>query len=352
MEIAFTILMFVPLVVLLLLANLAERQRERGDAQGQRVLTIITYVLTCLMYAGLILLGGVLHISGLLSRLSLGEAVQPEAIGSIDATSVVRMGLGMWLPSVLGLVLLIPGVRGLFARIVPLRRDNIVDAVALSFTALILVELFVTLGMGLDNLASMLEAESQAGMPMQLTGTIWAQDITMAVMALVGVGWWSRRRLGEALRRLGVVAPSVGQALTGLGAGLFMVPLVLAVEYLSQKLNIGVSADVENLTEQVIGPLMTTIPGILTLGLAAALGEETVFRGALVPRFGVFLSALVFALVHSNYGISLSTLVVFIIGIVLALLRKRFNTSTSMIAHAVYNMSLGFITYLGLVIGS
>jgi len=89
--------------------------------------------------------------------------------------------------------------------------------------------------------------------------------------------------------------------------------------------------------------------GVLTLGLAAALGEESVFRGALQPRFGLILTAILFALMHSNYGITLSTVLVFGVGIVLGLLRLRYNTTTSMLAHAIYNITLGLVTYLGLL---
>jgi len=81
---------------------------------------------------------------------------------------------------------------------------------------------------------------------------------------------------------------------------------------------------VEALTEQLLGPLFSSLWGVATLGLAAALGEETLFRGALQPRFGLWATALIFALVHSNYGISLSTVVVFILGIVLGLISIPF----------------------------
>jgi hypothetical protein len=95
--------------------------------------------------------------------------------------------------------------------------------------------------------------------------------------------------------------------------------------------------------------MLTSLPGVLTLGLAAALGEESVFRGALQPRFGLILTAVLFALLHSNYGITLSTVLVFAVGMVLGLLRQRYNTTASMLAHAIYNISLGLITYLGLL---
>jgi membrane protease YdiL (CAAX protease family) len=94
----------------------------------------------------------------------------------------------------------------------------------------------------------------------------------------------------------------------------------------------------------LLGPLFTSIPGILTLGLAAALGEEIIFRGALLPRFGLIYTSILFALVHANYGISAATLVVFLLALVLSLVRYRYNTTVCMIIHATYNISLGILS--------
>jgi len=240
-------------------------------------------------------------------------------------------------------------VRRLFARLTPLDPSSPVQAVALSYSALVLINLLATLGIGLDNLAETLEQQSLAGMNFNSIPLLWAQDITMLALGLVGVGWLSRRSLRSALDRLAIVRPTLAQVGIGLAAGLLMAPLVIALEHLLSLLGITTNADVERLSEQIIGPLATSIPGILTLGLAAALGEETVFRGALQPRFGLIFTTLLFALLHSTYGISLATLIVFGVGLVLGLLRMRYNTTTSMVAHAVYNMTLGLITMLGVL---
>lgn len=58
-------------------------------------------------------------------------------------------------------------------------------------------------------------------------------------------------------------------------------------------------------------------------------------------------TSLLFALLHSQYGVSFATVAVFGVGLILGLLRQRANTTTAMIAHAVYNMSLGLIAYFG-----
>ena len=129
-------------------------------------------------------------------------------------------------------------------------------------------------------------------------------------------------------------------------AALLLVPLAAVLEYAFNALGFTVSQDVESLSELLMGPLFATPFGIVSIGLAAAVGEEPIFRGALQPRFGLVLSSLLFALVHSQYGISLATVIVLALGLVLGIIRQRTNTTTSIITHAVYNSTLGVMAYV------
>jgi uncharacterized protein len=347
MEILTTILMFVPFIFVLWLANLAYRMQVEGEAESARVLKWISYGLVIALYLAFIILGLMLQVVGLLA-----PNIDPAALPAGPAMSldwVPAFAVGLWAPALVGLLLLTSPVRRLFARFTPLDPNSPVQAVALSYSALVLINLLATLGIGLDNLAKTLEQQSAAGMNLNMMPALWAQDITMVVLGLVGVGWLSRRSLGSALDRLAIVRPKLRQVGIGLGVGLLMAPVVILLEYLLSQVGIKAGAEVERLTEQLIGPLATSIPGILTLGLAAALGEETVFRGALLPRFGLILTTLLFALLHSTYGISVATLIVFGVGLVLGLLRMRYNTTTSMVAHATYNMTLGLVAMLGVL---
>jgi membrane protease YdiL (CAAX protease family) len=274
---------------------------------------------------------------------------QDLAASGFDPSAYRSIGLSLWAPSVLGILLLWRPVRSLIAKAIPISADRTVHAVALSLIALILINLFFTLGLGIGNLATALEASTEAGVAFNPVSAIWVQDIMMALMGLVGVGWLARRLFSPSLDRLGIVRPTWKEALIGLVVGLVLVPLVLLVENLAGRVGLGADPDVQRLTEQMIGPMTRSAFGILTLGLAAALGEETVFRGAMQPRFGILLTSVLFALLHSTYGLSLSTALVLAVGLVLGLLRHRYNTSTSMITHAVYNMMLGVIAFLGIL---
>lgn len=350
MDILSAVLLFVPFILILWLANLADRRRKEGDLQSGRALAWMAYGLLVAVYALLVLMGLLISVIALLQAGPLGGQLGDiNAAAGLGNVSWGRLGLALWLPSILGIVLLLPPVRRLAARIIPLDAASPVHAVGLSYSALVLLNLLITLGLGLENLADVLQASEAAGAAYNITGLLWAQDVTLLVMALVGVGWLSRRNLGAALRRLAVVLPTWRQAGIGLGAGLVLVPVILSLERLASMAGLGVSPDVERLTEVMLGPLTTSLVGVLTLGLAAALGEETVFRGALQPAFGLLFTSLLFALLHSNYGITLSTALVFAVGLVLGLLRRRYNTSTAMLAHAIYNITLGLITYLGLL---
>lgn len=333
---------FFPLFVIVWVANLAEARRERGEDYNG--LAIVSYVFVALMY-GAALLGGVfVHLLNFLAGLETTDPALLGPLAEFEADSLFLLGVGLWLPSLFGMALLLPPVRRFIARFIPIDPASPVHAVALSLSMLALVNLLVTLGVGLGNFADVL-AESEGSAQNTIT-MLWVQQLLTALLAMVGVGWLTRRNWDATLDRLALVNPTVRQWLIGIGVGLAMVPIVLLIEALATALGVTADADVERLTEQLLGSLFTTPLGILTIGLSAGIGEETLFRGAVLPRFGLIVTSVMFALIHSQYGITLSTLVVFILGLLLGWLRLRYNTSTAMITHAVYNMTLGLIAYL------
>ncbi len=348
MELLLTFLMFSPLAAVLWLVNLSWRKRIEGELQSERLLKFLGYGLLAALFGGLILLGLLLQAAGLVMGLDpvAAEVALPPGF-SPDV--LPRLALGFWVPSIFGLLMLLRAPRRLVARFTSVDPTNPVHAVALSMSFLVLVNLFVTLGLGLKNLAEMMETSQAAGTETNLAASLWAQNIVFLLVSFVGVGWLARRTFKGTLNRLGLVVPTLPQAVIGLLAGILMAPAIILLEYGASKLGLGADPDVQRLTEQLIGPLTLSIPGILTLGLAAAIGEESIFRGALQPRFGLLLTTLLFALLHSQYGFSFSTAAVFLVGLVLGVLRLRANTTTAMITHAVYNMSLGLIAYLGLL---
>lgn len=340
------ILTLSPLILALWLANLSQRKRVEGEVQTERLLKLLAYGILALVYGGLILFGLFLHGMALLGG---GQPDFVEMLAELGVTpgALSRMALAMWLPSLLGLFMLTRPARRLAARISNIDPAHPVHAVALSMAALILINLLFTLGVGIDNLANILETTAKPGVDAVSVSAVWAQNIAFLLMSFIGVGWLAHRTFRGALNRLGIVRPTWQQAALGAGLGILLAPLILLLEALASHFSLGASAEVEKLTEILIGPLTTSFGGVLTLGLAAALGEESVFRGALQPRFGLVLTALLFALLHSQYGLSFSTFAVFGVGLMLGLLRMRANTTTAMLMHALYNILLGAIGYFG-----
>ena len=341
-EILGVVTIFVPLMLIAWVANVAEARRERGEPYDS--MALVGYIFLVVMYAGAFVFGVLAQLGALLQASSPG--LFDDAMAGVTIDSIPLLAVGLWLPALLGMLLLLPPVRRVVARFTALDPQSPVHAVALSLSMLVLTNLLVTLGVGLGTFADALAEQQSQTLEDNTILALWVQQILTAILAMVGVGWLTRRSWRQTLDRLGLVMPNGREWLIGIGVGLGMVPVVLLVEALAVSLGITADADVERLSEQLLGSLFTTPLGILTIGLSAGLGEETLFRGALLPRFGLILSSVFFALVHSQYGITLSTVVVLILGLLLGWLRLRYNTSTAMITHAVYNMTLGLIAYL------
>jgi membrane protease YdiL (CAAX protease family) len=339
-----TILQFVPFIAILCFANIAEGRREAGKPYEGWL--VVTYALLGILLLLALCIGLLFQTAGAL----LQGGLTPEQRGPLQGISpellqaIPRIGFGLWLPSLLGIVFLLAPVRRLLARLIPIEPSNAVHAVSLVYAMFVLSQLLITTGLGLDNVASLVEGADTSGM--DLIAIFWTQDIVWLLMALIGVGWLSRKGLGQALQRLGIVVPTLRQVIVGIGISILLALAVTGALNLGSRLGIGVGQDVEKLSELLVGPLTQSIWGVLTLGLAAAIGEESILRGALQPRFGLLLSSLIFTLLHAQYGFSLATGVILIVGLVLGLVRKHQNTSTSMLLHAFYNITLGLLAFL------
>lgn len=339
-EVLGIIVQFLPIILILFIANLAERLREQE--QPYMPLAVLAYVSLGLLYGVLALLGlGAIFVpAGLQAQPDLQEQLNTI----IPVQSWAWLSWGMLIPSLVGLLLLLKPVRRWLAGFSTLDAGSPVHAVSVSMTMFIPIYLAFTLGIGLNNLATQIATQvEETGRQPVTVGLLWVQTALFVLIALVGVGWLTRRSFKESLMRLGVVAPTTRQVLIAVGVALLLVPAVMLLEAGANLIGLGADADVESLTEQLIGPLFQTPLGILSIGLAAGIGEEIVFRGAMQPRFSLVLTALLFALLHSNYGITLSTAIVFLLGVVLGIIRSRYNTSTAMITHAVYNSTLALL---------
>ena len=71
------------------------------------------------------------------------------------------------------------------------------------------------------------------------------------------------------------------------------------------------------------------------------------FRGALLPRFGIVISSVLFAALHTQYALSFATLEVFVLGLGLGWLRVRAGSIVpGMVTHAGYDIAVGFLSLI------
>ena len=164
-----------------------------------------------------------------------------------------------------------------------------------------------------------------------------AQLLAWVGLSYVIVGTRLRRTFTEANARLGlswptprVIAIAVGflfiaMIVNGLGGALTAI--------FQPETNDAIQNSLEELTGELQNPL-----GAVLIGVSAGVGEELFFRGALQPRFGIVLTAICFALLHTNYGLSFVTLGVFGMGFVFGIQRKRYGTVSPMITHGLVNL--------------
>ncbi|MCI0399650.1 MAG: CPBP family intramembrane metalloprotease, partial [Chloroflexi bacterium] len=144
---------------------------------------------------------------------------------------------------------------------------------------------------------------------------------------------------------LGVVRPTPGQLVAGVRLILLLVVLQGLAGWLWTLLDPEEAAVLDDLNAVLLGDINTVWDWLL-LALATGVGEELLFRGAIQPAFGLGLTAFLFAVAHVQYGLTPVTVFVFILGLILGLVRRRYNTTTAIFIHTGYNFALGLLALL------
>ncbi len=167
-----------------------------------------------------------------------------------------------------------------------------------------------------------------------------AQLALLIAFPVLGVGLGIRRDLRGTIRRLGLRAPTLAE----LGAAATAAFLLFVAEFMIA--NVWEALTPENvireqtqLSEQIGSSIGTLSAGLLIAG-SAALGEEIAFRGALQPIFGLWPTAIFFALVHIQYTLTPATLIIVVVGLGFGWLRQRYNTTAAIVAHFLYDFGL------------
>jgi membrane protease YdiL (CAAX protease family) len=231
-----------------------------------------------------------------------------------------------------GLFFLWPPVQRAVARVIPIRPGSPV--------------VYLTIVLGLILVAFQIGSQVQSGPPLTL-GDLLAQDVPLFILAFVGVGILVRRSPRETTKRLGLIAPTQKRwwLIAVLGIIVFLA-VAYGIERVADRLSPSSQQQVTNATNALFARFNNPI-GVILLGLVPGVVEETLFRGALVPRLGVVVTAVLFAALHTQYALTFATLEVFVLGIGLGWLRVRSgSTLPCMVTHAGYNIAVGLIGYL------
>jgi membrane protease YdiL (CAAX protease family) len=294
--------------------------------ETRRTWRTLTFVCLALLNAVVFMLGLVMLAVPALSRLT-----QVPLSPALDGLGFTTIGLGAIATSALALVSLVTPFRRLLAGYLHVNPDSPVHTTAIVFLLYFtMASLGALLGAG-PWLSKSLELVSAS------TWWIVSGQAVFLLLALSGAGLGTRRGLGQTLQRLGLgrLSPRF------LGVAALTVLAFLALDYVTTMLwyHVWPSSYQSVMTSaQRLYARFATPLGALTLGLAAGIGEETLFRGALQPVFRVPLTALVFTLGHIQYGLSPATAEILLIGLALGWLRNRTNTTTCMVVHIAYNL--------------
>ncbi|MDI3339085.1 MAG: CPBP family intramembrane metalloprotease [Sphaerobacter sp.] len=281
-----------------------------SSAQTNRVLGILLYVAFGLVSALLVLAGA--------GMLLLGEAAGTAGTAPAGGAALA-VGLGLGLP-------LLPPVRRLLARAMPFDPTSIPDMVGLAILTATLVG-FPLLGVS--------TADDVAYRPVGADELV-VQTVMFVLLAFLAVGTWIRRDLRSAVRRLGLRLLTPREFAIALALVLVAFFISGVAGALTQALQPGLERELEErlrtMTQEV-----ANVPGAVTLGLTAGIGEEILFRGAIQPRYGIVFTSLVFSVTHVQYGFSVIVLGVFLLSVLLGLERQRMGTTASIVTHAAYN---------------
>ena len=327
------LLIFLPFLLLVLVANLSERHRHRPyvvqNPRTQELLDLGLRTLPplLLMATNLGVLGlAALSILNELARMLMPEMVDPEAM----ASNWLGSAAAYLITSVVAFLPLIPALRRWVARWLPIDPDSFVHATALIFA-------IYQIGLSLAQTTLIGSLENLTDIEMRLT--IWdviLSGIPLALLALGGVGLFIRRDGRSTLVRLGLRRPTWRQLVAAAAIAAVLIGFDAAVSLGWQEVDPTSYELLERVSENIFGGLVT-VGGALALGLSAGISEELLFRGAIQPRLGLVVAAVLFAIGHLQYGLTFATLEILLIGLVLGLVRKRTSTTLCIIIHATYN---------------
>jgi membrane protease YdiL (CAAX protease family) len=186
-------------------------------------------------------------------------------------------------------------------------------------------------GGGISGLAQSLESSSIG------LGDILFEDVLWVAAAALGIGLLLRRTPVQAAARLGLRWPTRADINWGIGVGILLFLFVIAVSYIWMRAVSPQELQQQTAASNQFAQAFNTVPVSLLLSIIVAIGEEIFFRGAIQPVFGIWVTSLFFAVIHTQYTLTPATAIIFVTSLVFGWLRNRYSTSASIIGHFMYN---------------
>ncbi|MCK9579177.1 MAG: CPBP family intramembrane metalloprotease [Methanoregula sp.] len=332
-----------PFVILALLAYTGEQNRV--------IRTLAVLWLFCLLFA-IFLINVVLTLAPVAALSPDPDAFERD----LDALPLETVGNVFLLSFGSGLVSLVGfsrRFRELLARTLPFNPDSFIHTIGLVCVIALIVMPVVPLL--LTGNAPFLNAELQSvlGIGLEEAGSSAKLDAFSLIWTVIGsfflVGIWIRRDFQSTLERLGLVRPTVRQIALGIASGVLLVGIFWLFDDVVSALFLayGIPTTDDTLVNNLFMVSFTPLAAVMA-SVSAGLGEELAIRGVIQPRFGIILSALVFAAMHAYQYAWDGLLGVLLIGICFGVLRKYTNTSTSAISHGMYDLTLFALIMAGI----
>ena len=203
-----------------------------------------------------------------------------------------------------------------------------VVAVAAVATIALSIALFVELGDQAEEKVSFYPSDSLVSV------------LSDGALALAGTGLLLTRGPRDALVRLDLKPIRVRQVAVAAVLAVVFLGVVDVMERAESIWLPSVHALEDRFDYEFVG--VPPIVGAVLLSLAAGVGEELVFRGALQPRLGIVATSVLFAAVHVQYQIP-GMVMIFLVAVGLGLVKTRTSTTFTACVHVFYDVGTFFV---------
>ena len=301
-------------VVLLLLILIVANRADKSVS-----LRPVIYFLLLLINGGLLIVYGFTPII---------RATQGQTLGAITI-SMANAEVGLAIAALFALVatlLLFERVRRPLTRIFPRAATgegdsihssgfdpaSITHMIAMVYCIYLLAETileFVLAG-GLSGLTDQLKASNAGGLSLLTPSSVLEQLAIWVGVATFGAGLFTRRSWADVRRRLGLRWPTVQELWISLAMSGGLIVFAFIVGIIWQIITPPNTYNQQTQLSQLIAGGVNTLSFAFLIAFCAAVGEEIAFRGALQPIFGLWPTAIFFALTHVQYTLTPATLLI------------------------------------------